>query len=77
LQSQRKKIGLKKFPYPSEKIKNATHNQHDRPTMTTKRNTTDKNTSTQQRFGVMAGERLRMKLFAKFELWCFVSAVVL
>jgi len=31
----------------------------------------------QHRFCVMAGEVLRMKLFAKFELWCFVSTAVL
>jgi hypothetical protein len=33
--------------------------------------------STQQGFGVMAGEVLRMNICAKFELWCFVLTLVL
>jgi len=37
----------------------------------------EKNGSRQQGFGVMAGEVLRMNIIAKFELWCFVSTVVL
>jgi len=53
------------------KIKSA-----DTPSPTDKDNGR-KNHSCQQGFGVMAGEVLRMNIIAKFELWCFVSTVVL